>query len=323
MTPPAAGSRAQAPLLLALAPIYPPALAELARTCTVVRVGASFADPAPDSGHARAARGLITTGVRGFTADDLRDRPALEIIACFGQSHGTLDLDAARTRGIVVTNTPDWTEEAVADVAMGLLLGTMRRLVEADRFVRAGHWESGPFALSTDLRGKTCGIVGMGAIGRAVARRATAFGLHIEWHGPRDKPDAPGTFVPRLIDLAARADCLVIACASTPGTHGLIDAHILEALGPEGFVVNVSRGAVIDEPALITALARGGIAGAGLEVFADEPRVPAALRAMDQVMLVPHLGSSTREIRAHRQACWLASLRAHFAGEPVPHRVDG
>jgi lactate dehydrogenase-like 2-hydroxyacid dehydrogenase len=311
------------PALLAIAPIHAPALAALAHEYTVHRrwpgCGAATADPST----LRRVRGLVTTGVRGFRADDLHDLPALEIIACFGQSHGTLDLAAAQARSIVVTNTPDWTEEAVADVALGLLLGTLRRLCEADRFVREGRWEAGPFALSTDLRGKTCGIVGMGAIGRAVARRAAAFGLRIEWHGPRDKPDAPGTYVPRLLDLATRADCLVVACASTAQTRGMIDARVLEALGPSGYLVNVSRGAVVDEPALIDALARGRIAGAGLEVFADEPRVPAALRAMEQVMLVPHLGSSTREIRAHRQACWLESLRAHFAGEPVPHRVHG
>ena len=322
MTLTAAGGRAQAPLLLAIAPIHPPALAELARTCTVLRDWPGSGDPSPDPGLAREARGLVTTGVRGFTADDLRERPALEIIACFGQSHGTLDLGAARARGIVVTNTPDWTEEAVADVAMGLLLGTMRRLAEADRFVRAGRWESGSFPLSTDLRGKTCGILGMGAIGRAVARRAATFGLRIAWHGPRDKPDAPGTRYATLLDLARASDCLVVACASTPQTRGLVDTQVLDALGPAGFLINVSRGAVVDEAALVDALARGRIAGAGLEVFADEPRVPAALRAMEQVMLVPHLGSSTREIRAHRQACWLESLRAYFAGEPVPHRMD-
>lgn len=319
---PAGDAGRAAPEVLAIAPIYPPALEALARRCTVLRDWPGCGEPAPDGDRARRVRALVTTGVRGFTAGDLRDRPLLEIVACFGQSHGTLDLTAARARGIVVTNTPDWTESAVADVALGLLLGTMRRLAEADRFVRAGRWEAGPFPLSTDLRGKTCGIVGMGAIGRAIARRAAAFDMRIAWHGPRDKPDAPGVWRPRLIELARESDCMVIACASTPQTRGMVDARVLDALGPGGFLVNVSRGAIVDEAALIAALAEGRLGGAGLEVFADEPRVPPALRAMDQVMLVPHLGSSTREIRARRQACWLDSLQAHFDGQPVPHRVD-
>jgi hydroxypyruvate reductase len=311
------------PQFLVIAPIYAPALAALEAEFVVHRRVTSrdalpaLLAPIPASFDPAQVRGLVTTGLRGFTAADLHSLPALEIIACFGQSHGTLDLDAARARGITVTNTPDWTEQAVADVALGLMLGVMRRLAEADRFVRAGRWHDGPFPMSTDLRGKTCGIVGMGAIGRAIARRAAAFDLAIAWHGPKAKPDAPGRFVPDLAALAVEADCLVIACALTADTRRSIDASVLAALGPTGFLVNVSRGGVVDQTALIAALASGGIAGAGLEVFENEPDVPAELRAMEQVMLVPHIGTSTREIRAHRQARLIGNLRAFFSGQPV------
>ncbi len=314
------------PQVLVIAPVHAPALAALeaefdVQRCVVPRGTAPSAGAASTHFDPARVRALVTTGLRGFTAVDLDALPALEIVACFGQSHGTLELAGARARSIVVTNTPDWTEQAVADVALGLMLGVMRRLAEADRFVRAGRWRDGPFPMSTDLRGKTCGIVGMGAIGRAVARRAAAFDMAIAWHGPHPKPDAPGRRVADLATLAAEADCLVIACALTPATRQSIDADILAALGPRGFLVNVSRGAVVDQPALIAALRSGDIAGAGLEVFADEPNVPAELMTMEEVMLVPHIGSSTCEIRAHRQARLLGNLRAFFAAQPVPDPV--
>jgi hydroxypyruvate reductase len=306
----------QRPALLAIAPVYPPALAEAEAFCTVHRRWLL-----PDAAaflHERGAgiRVLATTGLRGFTAADLQGLPNLGHVACFGMGHGTLDLDAAQARGITVSNTLDWTDEAVADVALGLMIGTMRRLCEADRFVRAGRWTDGPFPMGTDLRGKTVGLVGLGAIGRAVARRVEAFGMKVAWHGPSPKTDAPWTYIDDLATLAAAADCLVVCCASTPATRRLVDARILAALGPGGFLVNVSRGAVVDQAALIQALAAGTIAGAGLEVFEDEPHVPAELRAMEQVVLVPHIGSSTREIRAHRQATFIANVRA-FLDRPA------
>ncbi len=306
----------QRPALLAIAPVYPPALAEAEAFCTVHRRWLL-----PDTAAFLRERGagirvLATTGLRGFTAADLQDLPNLAHVACFGMGHGTLDLDAAQVRGITVSNTPDWTDEAVADVALGLMIGTMRRLCEADRFVRAGRWTDGPFPMGTDLRGKTIGLVGLGAIGRAVARRVEAFGMKVAWHGPSRKADAPWTYIDDLAALATAADCLVVCCASTPATRRLVDARILAALGPGGFLVNVSRGAVVDQAALIRALAAGTIAGAGLEVFEDEPHVPAELRAMEQVVLVPHIGSSTREIRAHRQATFIANVRA-FLDRPA------
>jgi lactate dehydrogenase-like 2-hydroxyacid dehydrogenase len=303
------------PGLLAIAAVYPPALAEAETFCSVHR---RWLLPDADAfirEHGADIRVLATTGLRGFTAKDLDGLPNVGHVACFGMGHGTFDPAAAAAHGITVSNTPDWTDEAVADVALGLMIGTMRRLCEADRFVRAGRWAEGPFPMSTDLRGKTVGLIGLGSIGRAVARRVEGFGMKIVWHGPSPKADASWTYFADLAAMASAADCLVVCCASTPATRRLVDARILSALGPQGFLVNVSRGAVVDQAALIEALASGTIAGAGLEVFEDEPHVPAELRAMEQVMLVPHIGSSTREIRAHRQATFIGNVKTFLGSE--------
>jgi lactate dehydrogenase-like 2-hydroxyacid dehydrogenase len=208
-------------------------------------------------------------------------------------------------------------EETVADLALGLLIAVMRRICEADRFVRAGKWPAGPFPMGSELRGKTCGIVGLGNIGRGVARRAEAFGMSVCYYGPRQKPDAAYPYYADLEAMARLSDCLVVACPATAATRNLVDGRILDALGPEGFLINVARGAIVDEPALIAALTSRRIAGAGLDVFRDEPRVPAELIAMEHVVIVPHIGSYTREIREERGAKLLANLRAHFAGKPV------
>ena len=307
------------PQLLALTPFYAPTLAALERDYVLHKLW-----QAPDASAwmqqiAPAVRGIVTTGLLGCTRAHIDALPKLEIIACFGTSHGSLDLAAAKERGIVVTNTPDWTVDAVADLAVGLLIAVMRRINEADRFIRAGKWPAGAFPMSTDLRGKTCGIIGYGGIGRAVAQRVAAFGMAVIYHGPREKPGVAHPYYADLAQMAQASDCLIVTCPETPATRKSVDARILDALGPRGFLVNVARGAIVDEAALLEALQQGRIAGAGLEVFWDEPRVPAALLALEQVVLAPHIGSSTREIREHRGATLLANLRAHF--EPVASRL--
>jgi len=193
----------------------------------------------------------------------------------------------------------------------------MRRIAEADRFVRAGEWLSGLLPPGSGLSGKTCGIIGLGAIGRGIAKRAEAFGMSVCYHGPRKKQDATYAYYPELVSLAHESDCLVVACPSTPQTRSLVDARILDALGPDGYLINIARGPIVDEQALIAALREKRIAGAALDVFWDEPRVPAELVAMEQVVLAPHIGSTTREIREERGAKLLANLRAHFSGQPV------
>jgi lactate dehydrogenase-like 2-hydroxyacid dehydrogenase len=309
------------PAILALTPFYKPTLDAL--ECDYI-LHKLWEAPDPDALIKRVAsnvRGIVTTGLLGCKRAHIDALPKLEVIACFGTSHGSLDLPAAKERGIVVTNTPDWTVDAVADLAIGLLIAVMRRIGEADRFIRAGKWSAGAFPMSTDLRGKTCGIIGYGGIGSAVAKRVTAFGMSVCYHGPREKPGVAHPYFADLLKMAQAVECLIVTCPETPATRKSVDARILDALGAQGFLVNVARGAIVDEAALIQALKEGRIAGAGLEVFWDEPRVPSELLAMEQVVLAPHIGSSTREIREHRGATLLANLRAHFAGEPVPDRL--
>jgi len=193
----------------------------------------------------------------------------------------------------------------------------MRRICESDRYVRAGKWPEGKPPMGREIGGKTCGIAGLGAIGRNIARRADAFRMNVCYYGPHRKADVSYRYHDDLVALAKVSDCLVLACPLTPDTRDLVNARVLDALGPEGFLVNVARGPVVNQQALITALREKRIAGAALDVFWDEPNVPAELIAMENVVLQPHMGSSTEEIRVERGRKLLANLRAHFAGEPL------
>ena len=309
------------PEILVLVPIYAPTLAALEREYVVRKLWLEKDPVAYLKKACGGVRGVVTTGLAGCGREIVDALPGLEIIASFGSPRRNLAFDAAARRGVVVTNTPDSITASVADLAMGLLLAVMRRICEGDRFLRAGKWMEGPFTPGRELGAKTCGIVGLGAIGREVARRAEAFGMSVCYHGPRRKPDAPWPFHAVLEDLARASDCLVVTCPLTPGTRGMVDARILEALGPDGFLVNVARGAIVDEEALIAALRDRRIAGAGLDVFWDEPRVSPELIGQDNAVLLPHIGSTTREIREERGRKVLENLRARFAGEAVPHPV--
>lgn len=306
------------PEVLVLAPIYEPALAVLAREFTVHELWRASDPEALLAQVGARVRALVTTGLRGFERRHLEALPALEIVACFGTPRGSADLEAARERGVVVAHTPTSIAESVADVALGLLIAIMRRICETDRFVRAGRWAERLPPLGRELAGKTCGILGLGAIGAALARRVLACGMSVIYHGPRPKPDLPYPYCPDPVTLAARSDCLVLACPLTPATRGLVGARVLDALGPEGFLVNIARGPVVDQGALIAALEQRRIAGAALDVFWDEPHVPSALTALENVVLTPHIGSSTREVREQRKQKLLENLRAHFAGRPPP-----
>jgi len=303
--------------LLILTPIYEPTMRALAER---YRVHKLWEQPDPQAylgvPHPEI-RAVVTSGVSGFRGEQIACLPNLEIVACFGVAHGTLDLACARGRGIVVTNTPDNSTDTVADLALGLMLSVMRRLGEADRFLRAGAWEKSQFPMATGLTGKTCGLVGLGNIGRAIARRAEACGMRPAYYGPRRKPDVKYPYFETVEALAGEADCLVVACPERPDTRNLVNAGVLRALGREGFLVNIARGSVVDEDALIAALKDGVIAGAALDVFPDEPRVSPELVAMDNVVLTPHIGTSTNEIRRERSDLVLANLEAHFSGKAV------
>jgi hydroxypyruvate reductase len=261
-------------------------------------------------------RGVVTSFVYGVDTALIDALPALEIIANYGVGTEKIDLALAAKRHIPVTNTPD-ISEPVADIALSLMLGVMRRVCEAERFVRAGRWKEGAFPLSTHLGGKTCGIVGMGRIGKAVAKRAEAFGMRIAYFGPRRKPDVAYPYCETLEALANASDCLVLAMPGGDETRHMINASILSALGPQGFLINVARGSVLDETALIAALQAGDIAGAGLDVFEKEPLTHSPLMAMDNVVILPHIGSATVETRHEMGDVVLANLNAHFAGKPL------
>jgi lactate dehydrogenase-like 2-hydroxyacid dehydrogenase len=311
------------PEILALVPIYAPTLAELEREYTVHKLWTAKDADTLMKQVAGDVTAVVTTGLAGYGRRHVKALPKLKLIACFGNPHGISadDRSAAEERGVTVTNTPDDITTVVADLAMGLVLAVMRRIAEADRFVRAGKWQGGPLAPGRDLRGKICGIVGLGRIGREIARRAEVFGMVVRYHGPRVKADVPYPYHADVRELAQLSDCLVAICPLTPQTRGLIDSHVLDALGPDGYLINVARGPVVDRQALISALKEKRIAGAGLDVFWDEPQVPEELTAMDNVVLLPHIGSTTREIREERGRKLLANLRAHFAGKPLPTPV--
>lgn len=305
------------PEILVTKPIYGPTLAELEREYAVHKLWTARDPEAFMKEVSARVRGVVTTGLAGFTRAQMEALPRLEIIASFGNPAHTVDLAAAKEHGLIVTNTPDHIIPVVADLALGLLIAVMRRIVECDRFVRAGRWPQGRVPVGRNLGGKTCGIVGLGRIGREIASRVQACGMSVCYHGPHRKDDVPYPYYPDLEALARECDCLVVICPLTPATRGLIDARILDALGPEGFLVNVARGPVLDREALITALREKRIAGAALDVFWDEPNVPEELLTMENVVLLPHMGSSTFEIREERGRKVLANLHAHFAGKPV------
>jgi len=306
------------PQVLVLVPIYAPTLAELEHEFTVHRLWEARDANALLKEVSGNVRAVVTSGSSGIAAELIEALPKLEIIGCFGNPRGTVDLALTKRRGVVVTNTPDSITADVADLAMGLIVAVMRRIAEADRYVRAGRWLSGLLPPGSGLGGKTCGIIGLGAIGSGIAKRAEAFRMTVRYHGPRRKEGVGYAFDPDLERLARESDCLVVACPSTPQTRGLVNARILDALGADGYFVNIARGPIVDEQALIAALRERRIAGAGLDVFWDEPRVPAALFTMEQVVLAPHIGSTTREVREERGRKLLANLRAHFASQPVP-----
>ncbi len=309
------------PEIVFLKAFYEPAMAELERDFIVHKAYAASDPLAYLKQHCTHARAAISTTITEVTRSHFEALPKLELLACYGPYVTLIDLAAAKDYKVAVTHTPDSTAEPVADLAMGMIVAVMRRICEADRFVRSGLWPTHLFPSGVEVRGKTCGIVGMGRIGREVAARAASFGMSICYFGPRRKNDLQYRYFDNLEQMASATDCLVVTCALTPATRNLVDARILAALGKDGFLVNVSRGAVVDEPALIAALTQQHIAGAALDVFVDEPHVPDALLRMDNVVLAPHMGTSTREVRGDRSEKLLADVRAHFAGKPLRYAI--
>ena len=265
----------------------------------------------------RNVRGLVQGGGTATPTTLLDALPALEIISVFGVGYDGVPIEYCRERGLKVTNTPDVLTDDVADVAVGLVMMTGRGFVRLNRFVHAGDWlKRGP-ELTTKLAGKTVGILGLGRIGKAIASRLSAMGMQIAYTG-RKPQNVPYRFIADLEALAAASDFLVVACPGGPATKNIVNAGVLAALGKKGTLVNIARGSIVDEPALVAALQAGTIKGAGLDVFADEPRIPPALLAMDSVVLLPHVGSATRETRQAMGDLCKANLDAWFAGRTLP-----
>ena len=239
----------------------------------------------------------VTSAKFGFARDIVDALPNLKVISSFGVGYETFDLAQMRSRGIQVGYTPDVLNDCVADTAMGLVINVARRNAQADRFVREGRWLQGHFPLTTRVSGKKLGIVGLGRIGKVVARRASGFDMEIRYHNRKPVEGVDYGYETSLLDLARWADFLVVVAAAGESSRGLISAEVLDALGPEGFLVNVARGSVVDEKALVQALKDKRIAGAGLDVYEDEPNVPPELFALDNVALLPHVASNTHETR--------------------------
>jgi hydroxypyruvate reductase len=270
---------------------------------------------------APSVRGLATFGPAGADAALMDALPKLEIISNFGVGVDAIDLDAAKQRRIIVTNTPDVLNDCVADTAMALTLSVLRKFARAEAYLRAGHWEAkGSYPLTTSLGGKTMGILGLGRIGEAIAQRAQSFGMKIRYHNRKQK-DVAYPYDADAVTLAKNCDVLMVVTPGGAETEKLVSAKVLDALGPQGYVVNIARGSVVDEPVLLKYLQEKRIAGAGLDVFADEPRVPQAFFTLDNAVLFPHVGSATTETRTAMGNLQVDNLLAHFAGKPVLTRV--
>lgn len=263
-------------------------------------------------------RGVVTGGAKGLVNALMDQLPALQIIAISGIGTDAVDLHHAAKRGIHVTTTPGVLTDDVADMAMGLIINTLRRLGEGERLVRDGLWGTVNLPLARKVSGNALGIVGLGQVGKAIARRAAAFDMHIAYNGRREQHGCGYRFVADLVELARSVDVLVVA-ASADGGKVLVSAEVLDALGPQGYLINVARGKLVDEGALVEALRERRIAGAGLDVFVDEPHVPPALCDLNQVSLQPHRGSATLQTRLEMGQMVLDNLAACFRGEVPPN----
>jgi lactate dehydrogenase-like 2-hydroxyacid dehydrogenase len=269
-------------------------------------------------------RGIAISGPPGRAPDKLMQRlPKLEIVSSFGVGYDHVDAKWAGSNGVVVTNTPDVLNEEVADTALGLLLCTVRELPHAERYLRQGRWaKEGDYRLTPSLRDRTAGIVGLGRIGKAIARRLDALRMPVVYHSRRPQPDVSYRHYPKLVEMARDVDVLIVITPGGAETRNLINADVLKALGANGVLINLSRGSVVDEPALIKALQDKTILSAGLDVFANEPNVPAELLALDNVVLLPHVGSASQHTRRAMEQLVVDNLLAWSRGDapltPVP-----
>ncbi|MFD4122910.1 2-hydroxyacid dehydrogenase [Alcaligenes faecalis] len=285
--------------ILQACPLPPPLAGKLPALCPVEILSDASDQTAFLREHGDEFTVLITTGTHGADKALIDALPNLKAICSLGVGYDAIDLDAVRARGVMLSNTPDVLNDCVADLAIGLLIDAVRGISASDRHVRRGDWPRvGPTMPSMRVSGKRLGMLGMGRVGQVIARRAVGFDMDIRYHTRSANPQLPWHHEPSLLTLAQWCDFLVVACPGSPETYHLVSAEVLKALGPNGYLVNVARGFVVDEKALVAALENGQLGGAGLDVFENEPEVPAELLRNERVVVLPHVGSATRETRA-------------------------
>jgi lactate dehydrogenase-like 2-hydroxyacid dehydrogenase len=272
--------------------------------------------------HGAGVEVVITSVRHGCDADTMSLLPALRGICSWGVGHDTIDVVAAHQRRIQVSNTPGVLDDCVADMAWALMLDVSRRVAEGDRYVRAGKWmRLGEFPLGRRVSGKRIGLLGMGRIGRAIAKRGLGFDMKVRYHTRTPKSDLPYVYESSLAELAAWADYLVVACVGGPSTQHLVDRAVLNALGPQGILVNIARGNVVDQDALVDVLQTGVIGGAGLDVLQGEPGAPQALMELNNVVVTPHIGSATYETRRDMEQCVIDNLDSFLRTGKMLHLV--
>jgi lactate dehydrogenase-like 2-hydroxyacid dehydrogenase len=305
------------PDVIAATPLYAPVMEQLQSRYTVHRLFEAADRAGFLAGVKDKATAIATFG--GSMDSKLMDAlPKLKLIACMSVGVDNVDLVAAKARGIQVTNAPDVLTDDVADIAIALLIGVARNIVQADRYLRAGHWVAkSSMPLASKLAGSTMGVLGLGRIGLAIAQRAETLGVKIAYHGPRQKAGVKYRFYADLVEMATDVDYLMVACPGGEATRHLVNGQVIAALGEKGAIINIARGSVIDETMLVAALTAGKLRGAGLDVFANEPRVPAELIALDNVTLLPHIGSATHATRRAMGQLMLDNLAAFFAGQAL------
>ncbi|KAB2012471.1 hypothetical protein ES319_D09G092500v1 [Gossypium barbadense] len=275
--------------------------------------------PKPDflKTHSSSIKAVVGNTKIGADANMIDSLPNLEIVASYSVGLDKIDLGKCKEKGIKVTNTPDVLTDDVADLGIGLALAVLRKICVCDRFVRSGNWINGDFALASKFSGKSVGIIGLGRIGSAIAKRAEAFNCFISYHSRSKKPNTNYKYYSNIVDLAADCQILFVACALTEETHHIINRKVIDALGPKGILINIGRGAHVDEPELVSALLEGRLGGAGLDVYENEPNVPEQLFSLENIVLVPHVGSDTEETSKAMADLVISNLEAHFKCKPL------
>ncbi|MCQ0987199.1 2-hydroxyacid dehydrogenase [Jiella marina] len=306
------------PDLLQVCPFSKPVTAALDEAFTLHRYFEADDKAALLKKLAPTTRYIATGGHHGASREMIEALPNLELISSFGVGYDAVDVTAAKEHGVSVTNTPDVLNDCVAEVTLGLMLALCHRVPQSDAYVRAGRWESeGNFPLTEELTGKRAGILGLGRIGKTIAKLLQAFNMEVVYHGRHRQEDQPYPYYADLVAMAKDVDWLVVIAPGSASTQGIVNRAVMEALGADGHLVNMARGSLVDEPAMIELLEKGALGGAALDVFAAEPHVPERLRGLENVVLLPHQGSATHKTRAAMGQLVVKNLKAHLAGEPL------